>query len=81
MHRISGTAVFLTGSKEGVPPALLHNLKHNKVLHEYNPADSPKGHKPKCTRSRPGGNPTHNQQALPTALTERMLRRIDLLVS
>jgi len=32
--RVPGTAVFLTASKEGVPHALLHNLAHNKVLHE-----------------------------------------------
>jgi KUP system potassium uptake protein len=32
--RVSGTAVFLTSTSEGVPHALLHNLKHNKVLHE-----------------------------------------------
>ena len=32
--RVPGTAVFLTSSETGVPPALLHNLKHNKVLHE-----------------------------------------------
>ncbi|SEP61031.1 KUP system potassium uptake protein [Faunimonas pinastri] len=35
-HRVSGTAVFLTGDPEGAPTALLHNLKHNKVLHERN---------------------------------------------
>jgi KUP system potassium uptake protein len=34
IHRVSGTAVFMTGTKEGVPAALLHNLKHNQVLHE-----------------------------------------------
>ncbi len=34
VHRVSGTAVFMTGSAEGVPPVLLHHLKHNKVLHE-----------------------------------------------
>ena len=34
VHRVRGTAVFMTGNSEGVPPALLHNLKHNKVLHE-----------------------------------------------
>ncbi|HQE40970.1 MAG TPA: KUP/HAK/KT family potassium transporter, partial [Zoogloea sp.] len=34
IHRVSGTAVFMTGSKDGVPAALLHNLKHNQVLHE-----------------------------------------------
>ena len=32
--RVPGTAVFMTSSSEGVPHALLHNLKHNKVLHE-----------------------------------------------
>lgn len=32
--RVTGTAVFMTSSATGVPPALLHNLKHNKVLHE-----------------------------------------------
>ena len=34
--RVPGTAVFLTANQEGVPHALLHNLKHNKVLHERN---------------------------------------------
>jgi KUP system potassium uptake protein len=32
--RVAGTAVFMDSSAEGVPPALLHNLKHNRVLHE-----------------------------------------------
>lgn len=32
--KVSGTAIFLTASQDGVPYALLHNLKHNKVLHE-----------------------------------------------
>jgi KUP system potassium uptake protein len=32
--RVRGTAVFMTGSLEGTPPALLHNLDHNQVLHE-----------------------------------------------
>jgi KUP system potassium uptake protein len=34
--RVSGTAMFLTGNASDVPAALLHNLKHNKVLHEKN---------------------------------------------
>jgi KUP system potassium uptake protein len=34
VHRVHGTAVFMTSSQEGVPAALLHNLKHNQVLHE-----------------------------------------------
>ena len=32
--RVPGTAVFLTAAAEGVPHALLHNLNHNKVLHD-----------------------------------------------
>ncbi len=32
--RVSGTAVFLTSDAEVAPSALMHNLKHNKVLHE-----------------------------------------------
>jgi len=34
--RVPGTAVFLTAETGSVPNALLHNLKHNKVLHEQN---------------------------------------------
>ena len=34
--RVEGTAVFLTAAPGTVPNALLHNLKHNKVLHENN---------------------------------------------
>jgi KUP system potassium uptake protein len=34
VHRVKGTAIFMTSSREGVPAALLHNLKHNQVLHE-----------------------------------------------
>jgi KUP system potassium uptake protein len=34
--RVPGTAVFLTANLSAVPHALLHNLKHNKVLHERN---------------------------------------------
>ncbi len=33
-YRVKGTAVFMTQSPEGTPPALLHHFKHNKVLHE-----------------------------------------------
>ncbi len=34
VHRVRGTAVFLSTSPDSVPSALLHNLKHNQVLHE-----------------------------------------------
>lgn len=34
--RVRGTAVFMTGQSAGVPHALLHNMKHNKILHERN---------------------------------------------
>jgi KUP system potassium uptake protein len=36
IHRIEGTAVFLTPPSDGVPSSLLHNIKHNHVLHERN---------------------------------------------
>jgi KUP system potassium uptake protein len=32
--RVAGTAFFMSGNPSGTPVALLHNLKHNKVLHE-----------------------------------------------
>ena len=35
-HMVPGTAVFLTSQPEFAPTALLHNLKHNNVLHEHN---------------------------------------------
>jgi len=34
VHRVNGTSVFLSTSADSVPAALLHNLKHNQVLHE-----------------------------------------------
>jgi KUP system potassium uptake protein len=36
LYRQRGTAMFLTASPEVAPIALVHNLKHNKVLHEHN---------------------------------------------
>ncbi len=35
-HVVPGTAVFLTSDPDFAPTALLHNLKHNKILHEHN---------------------------------------------
>jgi KUP system potassium uptake protein len=35
-HRAPGTAIFLTSDHDTAPVALMHNLKHNKVLHEKN---------------------------------------------
>ena len=35
-HRVPGTAVFLTSDPQTAPTALLHSLKHYKVLHEHN---------------------------------------------
>src|SRR5438270_1791913 len=34
VHRVKGTSVFLSAAPDSVPAALLHNLKHNQVLHE-----------------------------------------------
>ncbi len=36
IHIIEGTAIFMTGTHKSVPHALLHNIKHNKILHERN---------------------------------------------
>ena len=36
LARVPGTAIFLTSDVSGVPASLLHNIKHNKVLHERN---------------------------------------------
>ena len=33
--RVPGTAIFLTNQLTAAPSALLHNIKHNKVLHEH----------------------------------------------
>jgi KUP system potassium uptake protein len=35
-HIVPGTAVFLTSDPDFAPTALMHNLKHNKILHEHN---------------------------------------------
>jgi KUP system potassium uptake protein len=35
IHRVRGTAIYLTAQPEGIPSSLLHNLKHNQVLHEH----------------------------------------------
>jgi KUP system potassium uptake protein len=51
-HRVKGTAIFLTSDPETAPASLLHNLKHNKCLHEKNviltvrTVDTPRCHDP-----------------------------------
>jgi KUP system potassium uptake protein len=35
IHRITGTGVFMTSNPNGVPPVLLHHVKHNRVLHQH----------------------------------------------
>jgi KUP system potassium uptake protein len=35
LTRVLGTAVFMSGDPNGIPPALIHNIEHNKVLHQY----------------------------------------------
>jgi KUP system potassium uptake protein len=34
LHRVSGTSVFMSAAADSIPSALLHNIKHNQVLHE-----------------------------------------------
>ena len=47
-EQVQGTAVFLTGQPNAIPTAMMHNLKHNKILHKRNifvcikPADTPR---------------------------------------
>ena len=62
-HRVPGTAVYLTGDPDRAPGALLHNLKHNKVLHErvlfltVNTLDEPEAgpdHQAEFTELSPG---------------------------
>ncbi|RFB79479.1 potassium transporter Kup [Methylovirgula sp. 4M-Z18] len=36
LPRVRGTAIFMTSDTDAAPSALMHNLKHNKVLHEHN---------------------------------------------
>jgi KUP system potassium uptake protein len=36
LSRVSGTAVYMSAAAEGVPPSLLHNVKHNRILHARN---------------------------------------------
>ena len=63
--RVPGTAVFLTADKSVVPHALLHNLKHNKVLHERNvfltveTLNVPYAPKEKCLKIEAIGNDFH----------------------
>jgi KUP system potassium uptake protein len=34
VHRVPGTAIFMSRSNDGVPTTLLHNIKHNKIVHQ-----------------------------------------------
>ena len=60
--RVPGTAIFLTANQDGVPHALLHNLKHNKVLHERNimltveTVDTPMAEPDECVEVQPLGD-------------------------
>jgi KUP system potassium uptake protein len=53
--RVPGTAIFMSGSGDGVPPALLQNLEHNRVLHErvvlMTIKTQPKAHVPAAERT------------------------------
>ena len=83
--RVQGTAVFLSAAREGVPNALLHNLKHNKVLHEINviltvlTEDTPQVEPGKRLKLEPLGNGFYRmwlrygfaeQPHIPAALTD-----------
>ena len=55
--RVPGTAIFMTGNAEVAPSALLHNLKHNKVLHEQTVllTIQTRGRAPRAARGARGG--------------------------
>ena len=55
-ERVPGTAVFLTGNPDAAPGALLHNLKHNKVLHDKNVVVTIR------TADRPTVEPEHRRE-------------------
>ena len=63
--RVPGTAVFLTGDPDRAPTALLHSLKHYKVLHEDNVVSPlllrtpPTSKRPNASASRLSENPSH----------------------
>ena len=72
-HIVPGTAVFLTSDPDFAPTALLHNLKHNKVLHEQNviltivTADTPR-----VPRRRAGGRSRRSRRFTRVALQLRL---------
>ena len=56
-HRAPGTAIFLTSDPDMAPVALMHNLKHNKVLHEKNIILTVEtAETPRVARRRPGAD-------------------------
>ncbi len=65
LARVRGTAVYLSGTAHGVPLALLHNLKHNQVLHErvvlmtVQVDSAPFVHNEKRIEAKPLGNDFH----------------------
>ena len=64
-HRVPGTAVFLTGDPTSAPTSLMHNLKHNRVLHERNiiltikTEDTPRVQRHERIVDRPGRRHLH----------------------
>ncbi|MBP1298315.1 KUP system potassium uptake protein [Bradyrhizobium elkanii] len=68
-HIVKGTAVFLTSDPSFVPTALLHNLKHNKVLHEHNviltieTAPTPRGRSVRARQHGEGERQVHRGAA------------------
>ncbi len=66
--RVRGTAVFMTAQPQGTPPALVHNLRHNKVLHDHvvilTVTTAPKPYVPLAEQvSVEGARPRHVQRA------------------
>ena len=64
--RVPGTAVFLTAQTGIVPKALLHNLKHNKVLHERNVLLTVETKARAVRRRRVAADDRHHRRRLPS---------------
>lgn len=64
--RVPGTAVFLTADPDTAPPALMHNLKHNKILHQRNVV--------LCVENAPEPRVPDDQRVAVESLNEDFLR-------
>jgi len=78
-HRVSGTAVYLTPEPDLTPGALLHNLKHNGVLHEHNVIVTVRtADRPRVAQSNRGGSEVLNDAFTRVTLSFGFMERPDV---